>query len=73
MEEVSREASDTMTRSEAQSLANEISTFEFILSLTIWYSILVEVNVVSKSLLGKNIDIDILTNMLQSFNFFKII
>lgn len=35
-EELSREASDTMTRSEAQSLANEISTFEIILSLTIW-------------------------------------
>jgi len=35
LEEVSREASDTMARSEAHSLANQISTFELILSLTI--------------------------------------
>lgn len=70
LEEVSREAIDTMTRSEAQSLANEISTFEFVLSLIIWYSILVEVNVVSKSLQGKNIDVDISTNMLKSLLIF---
>lgn len=68
LEEVSREASDT--KSEAQSLANEISTFEFVLSLVIWYSILVEVNVISKSLQGKNIDIDISNKMLDSLLIF---
>lgn len=70
LEEVSREASDTITKSEAQSLANEINTFEFVLSLVIWYDILVEVNVVSKSLQGKSIDIDISIKMLESLLIF---
>ncbi|XP_025407512.1 zinc finger MYM-type protein 1-like [Sipha flava] len=70
LEEVSREASDTMSKSEAQSLANEISTFEFVLSLVIWYSILIEVNVVSKILQGRNIDIDISNKMLESLLIF---
>ncbi|KAF0682205.1 zinc finger MYM-type protein 1-like, partial [Aphis craccivora] len=70
LEEVSREANDTITKSEAQSLANELSTFEFVLSLVIWYNILIEVNVVSKSLQGKNIDIDISIKMLESLLIF---
>jgi len=57
LEEVSREANDTITKSEPQSLSNELSTFEFVLSLVIWYNILIAVNVVSKSLQRKNIDI----------------
>lgn len=42
--------SDPKTKSEAQSLAtNELESYEFILSLIIWYEILVEVNTVSKT------------------------
>jgi len=70
LEEVSREANDTITKSEAQSFSNELSTFKFVLSLVIWYNILIEVNVVSKSLQGKNIDIDISTKMLESLLIF---
>jgi len=70
LEEVSREANDTITKSEAQSLSNELSTFEFVLSLVIWYNILIEVNVVSKSLQGKNIDIDIFSKMLENLLIF---
>lgn len=69
-EELSREASETMTRYEAQPLANEIRTFEFILSSSIQYSILIEVNVVSKSLKCKSIDVDISNNMLESILIF---
>lgn len=70
LEEVSREVNDSMTKIEAQSLANELSTFEFVLSLVIWYNILIEVNAVSKSLQGKNIDIDISSKMLESLLIF---
>ncbi|KAF0749543.1 zinc finger MYM-type protein 1-like [Aphis craccivora] len=68
--ESKREANDTITKSEAQSFSNELSTFKFVLSLVIWYNILIEVNVVSKSLQGKNIDIDISTKMLESLLIF---
>jgi len=48
---VAYNTSDPKTKSEAQSLVtNELEGYEFILSLIIWYEILVEVNTVSKTL-----------------------
>lgn len=66
LEEVSETANDSIAKSDARSLITEISTYEFILSLIIWHDILVQVNIVSKSLQGKDADINISNDMLQS-------
>jgi len=66
LEEVSETANDLMARSEAVSLSNEIGNYEFILSLVIWYDILTEVNIVSKSTQDHNMDINTSVKMVQS-------
>jgi len=48
LEEVSETANDSISKSDARSLITEISTYEFILSLIIWYDILIQVNIGSK-------------------------
>ncbi|CAI6352406.1 unnamed protein product [Macrosiphum euphorbiae] len=48
LEEVSETANDSISKSDARSLITEISTYEFIISLIIWYDILVQVNIGSK-------------------------
>ncbi|KAL4131234.1 hypothetical protein QTP88_008575 [Uroleucon formosanum] len=63
LEEVYETANDLMAKSEANSLLNEISSYEFILSLVIWYDILEKVNIVSKSLQSQNMEISISTKM----------
>ncbi|KAL4148716.1 hypothetical protein QTP88_002885 [Uroleucon formosanum] len=65
LEEVSETANDLMARSEAVSLSNEIGNYEFILSLVIWYDILTEVNIVSKSTQDHNMDINTSVKMVQ--------
>ncbi|XP_026517582.1 uncharacterized protein LOC112121513, partial [Terrapene carolina triunguis] len=47
---ISEEARDPKARSEAQSLASEISSFKFLTSVVIWYDILVKISSVSKFL-----------------------
>ncbi|KAL4153309.1 hypothetical protein QTP88_001142 [Uroleucon formosanum] len=66
LEEVSETSNDSIAKSDARSLITEICTYEFILSLIIWYDILVQVNIVSKSLQGKDAIINISNDMLQS-------
>jgi len=66
LEEVSETANDLVARSEAVSLSNEIGNYEFILSLVIWYDILTEVNIVSKSTQDHNMDINTSVKMVQS-------
>uniref|UniRef100_A0A2S2PYQ8 Zinc finger MYM-type protein 1 n=1 Tax=Sipha flava TaxID=143950 RepID=A0A2S2PYQ8_9HEMI len=66
LEEVSETVNDLMAQSEAVSLSNEIGNYEFILSLVIWYDILTEVNIVSKSLQDHNTDINTSVKMVQS-------
>lgn len=66
LEEVADNTSDQKTKSEAQSLTtNELESYEFILSLIIWYEILVEVNTVSKTLKNINIQLDKCSNLLN--------
>ncbi|KAL4126320.1 hypothetical protein QTP88_010542 [Uroleucon formosanum] len=66
LEEVADNTSDPKTKSEAQSLVtNELESYEFILSLIIWYEILVEVNTVSKTLQNINIHLDKCSNLLN--------
>ncbi|KAL4097968.1 hypothetical protein QTP88_022649 [Uroleucon formosanum] len=63
LEEVSNDTNDLVARSEALSLLKEISSYEFILSLIIWCDILMEANVVSKSLQNHNMDICVSTKL----------
>ena len=55
-----------MAQIEIVSLSNEIGNYEFILSLVIWYDILTEVNIVSKSTQDHNMDINISVKLVQS-------
>jgi len=66
LEEVADNTTDPKTKSEAQSLVtNELECYEFILSLIIWYEILVKVNTVSKTLQNINIHLDKCSNLLN--------
>jgi len=64
-----------LIKSECKSLENEIGSYEFILSIIIWYDILVEVNTISKSLQSTNMDLDIsastLNGLLSFLNDFR--
>ncbi|KAL4112057.1 hypothetical protein QTP88_015905 [Uroleucon formosanum] len=66
LEEVSNTTNDPKTKSEAHSLViNELNSYEFVISLVIWYEILVEVNVVSKSLQSINMHLEVSISMLK--------
>jgi len=66
LEEVSETTNDPKTKYEAHSLVvSELESYEFILSLVIWYEILVEVNIVSKHLQSENMDLEIGTKLLD--------
>ncbi|KAF0714845.1 zinc finger MYM-type protein 1-like, partial [Aphis craccivora] len=56
---------ESIAKSEAQSLYNEVESFEFIISLIIWYDILSEVNIVSKQLQDPKMQIGISVSMLK--------
>ncbi|XP_050065711.1 zinc finger MYM-type protein 1-like [Aphis gossypii] len=63
LEEVSDDINDLIARSEALSLLKEVSSYEFILSMIIWYDILIETNIVSKSLQSHNMDMCVSTKL----------
>lgn len=46
-----------VTKFKIQSIENKLTSFEFLLSLVIWYDIVNEVNIVSKIFQNSNIDI----------------
>jgi len=66
LEEISDTTNDLKIKSESHSLAKEICTYEFILSLIIWYDILPEINIVSMSLQSVTIDLDVSMSLLNS-------
>lgn len=58
---------DTKIKSEAHSLATyELGSYKFILNLVIWYDILEQVNMLSKSLQSVSTNLQISTRMLNS-------
>lgn len=65
LEEVSEATNDLKIKSETHSLANEMRSYEFVLSIIIWYAILSEINIVSKNLQSTKIDLDISTRLLN--------
>ena len=52
---------DAKSKSEAESLASSLESFEFLLSMVIWYEILFTINMMSKKLQSKSICIDTTT------------
>jgi hypothetical protein len=64
---------DPKTKSEANCLATyEMKSFEFLLSMTIWYDILFAVNTISKNLQSKDIYINVAINQLECLiSYFK--
>ncbi|XP_011343812.3 zinc finger MYM-type protein 1 [Ooceraea biroi] len=60
------EKSDVTISHEAITLAGQLKDFGFIVSLVVWYEILFQINVVSKSLQSKNIDLGKCTEILEN-------
>lgn len=53
--------------SECQSLENEITTYEFVVSLVVWYDILVKIHTISKVWQNINMHIDVAVKHLETF------
>ncbi|XP_030068040.1 uncharacterized protein LOC115476054 [Microcaecilia unicolor] len=62
--EIAEASEDAQARSEAESLANQMKDYKFIVSLVFWYDLLFQVNFVSKELQSKTVD---LATALSSF------
>ncbi|XP_047331616.1 uncharacterized protein LOC124935214 [Impatiens glandulifera] len=57
---------DAKSKSESESLASMIESFEFILGMAIWYEILFAINMVSKKMQSSSMCIDSAINQLES-------
>lgn len=64
--EVSEAANDAMAKSEAQSLAENILSYHFILCSIIWYDILNTINITSNLLQTENFDVAMAVNCLET-------
>ncbi|XP_042755341.1 uncharacterized protein LOC111916269 [Lactuca sativa] len=64
--ELCKSCDDAKSKSEAESLVSDIESFEFLLSLIIWYDILFAINMVSKKLQSKTMCIDAIINLIKS-------
>jgi hypothetical protein len=71
--QLAKTSEDPKTKSEVNCLATyEIESFEFLLSMTIWYDILFAVNTVSKNLQSKDMHIDVAIDQLKGLiSYFK--
>ena len=61
---------DAKSKSEAESLASSLESFEFLLSMVIWYKILFAINMVSKKFQSKSMCIDTTTKELEGVMLF---
>ena len=61
---------DAKSKSKAESLANSLESFEFLLSMVIWYEILFAINMVSKKFQSKSMCIDTTTKELEGVMLF---
>lgn len=75
LEELETESTEDKLSSEAKSLVCHISDIEFIITLILWYDILFQINIVSKSMQSENIDfaetLTLLNNCLQFFQKYR--
>ncbi|XP_051165632.1 52 kDa repressor of the inhibitor of the protein kinase-like [Leptopilina boulardi] len=58
---------DSHTAHEAITLAEQLKDFSFLVSLIVWYDILFQINIVSKSLQAKDMDITECVEMLKNY------
>lgn len=65
MDEIADTSIACLLTSEMHSLINEISSFEFLISLCVWLTVLQEINIVSKSLQSPMMNLDISTSLLN--------
>ena len=71
--QLAKTSEDPKIKSEANCLATyEMESFEFLLSMTIWYDILFAINTVSKNLQSKDMHIDVAIDQLEGLiSYFK--
>lgn len=55
---------DASTRNEASSLGNQLLDFKVLISLNVWYDLLFQINIVSKSMQGFTMDIEMASSLL---------
>ncbi|CAH2325017.1 zinc finger MYM-type 1-like [Pelobates cultripes] len=67
LEEVTQKSNDPAFCSECNSLQVEILSYEFVLSLVVWYEILVKINLVSKVWQKSNMQLDTALKHLEEF------
>lgn len=57
---------DIQTRHEAECLANKLTDYKFLISIVVWYDILFQINIVSKSLKSITMDVVTATSLIKS-------
>ena len=67
LEELSRKTDDSLIASECDSLSEDLSSYEFIISLVTWHDILYNVNLISKIWQQEDIDLSITVEHLKAF------
>lgn len=65
LDEVAETTFDSLIKSETNSLISEISTYEFLIKLCVWYTVLKEVNIDSKSIQSLSTDLNIYATLLS--------
>ncbi|XP_060878211.1 uncharacterized protein LOC132950689 [Metopolophium dirhodum] len=70
LDEINKTTNDSMILSETNSLTAEMCTYNFLISLCIWYSVLNEVNIVSKSLQNPQTNLNTSTKLLKALKIF---
>ena len=62
---IETQKTDVQVSHEDTTLAEQLKDFSFIVSLVVWYNILFQINVVSKSLQSTDMDLDKCTEMMK--------
>ncbi|KAK0137692.1 Zinc finger MYM-type protein 1 [Merluccius polli] len=64
--EVREKATDSMVKTEAQSLAEEVGSYRFSICSVVWYDMLAKIHHVSKSLQSVSMQLDVALNFLRT-------
>jgi hypothetical protein len=73
LQDIAKTENKPLVKVEAESIANKITTFEFLCGLIIWYDVLFEINVVSKQLQTSGLDVSAASKSLNELiSFLKI-
>ncbi|KAJ0179288.1 hypothetical protein K1T71_005000 [Dendrolimus kikuchii] len=67
LKDLAENTTDCQLVSECHSIEKEITTYEFVVSLVIWYDILTKINVISKMWQSENMHLDVAIQHLDAF------